>query len=176
MEWLPDNWGLVWTVETPILELLVRGAVMYLGIMVLLRVMPRRTGGELTTTDLIVILLVTEAATHTFGVYSSVGDGLFLIATLLALDYAVNALTYRFGWFERLMAAPPLPLIENGRLLRRNMRREFVTEEELMGHLRTHGVGDLSRVKRAFVEGEGEITFVTREGGGGQDGKKTKEA
>lgn len=163
MEWLPDNWNGVWTLETPVLELMARGAAIYLGIMVLLRIMPRRTGGELTTTDLIVILLVAESATHAFAVYSSVGDAILLIATLLALDYVINALTYKFPAFERLMSSPPLPLVKDGKLQRKNMRREFVTEEELMGHLRIKGIDDLSRVKTAHVESEGEITFVTRE-------------
>lgn len=163
MEWLPDNWNGVWTLETPVLELMARGAAIYLGIMVPLRIMPRRTGGEVTTTDLIVILLVAEAATHSFSIYTSVADALVLIATLLALDYSVNALSYRFPAFERLMSAPPLPLVRDGKLLRRNMRREFVTEEELMGQLRAKGIDDLSQVKKAYVESEGELTFVTRE-------------
>ena len=163
MEWLPDEWTALFAIETPILELVARGAVIYLGIMALLRIMPRRTGGELTTTDLIVILLVAEAATHTFSIYSSVGDALVLIAVLLAIDYAVNALSYHSRWFERAMTPPPLLLVKDGRLLRRNMRREFVTEEELMGHLRTHEIADLSQVRKAFVEGEGDITFVTRD-------------
>lgn len=163
MEWLPDNWDSVWTLETPVLELMARGTVIYLGIMVLLRLMPRRTGGELTTTDLIVVLLVAEAATHTFSIYSSVADGLILITTLLVLDYGVNSLTYRFSCFERLMSPPPLPLVKDGRLLRKNMRREFVTEDELMGHLRMKGIEDVSQVEKAYVESEGELTFVTRE-------------
>lgn len=163
MEWLPDEWTALFAIETPILELFARGAVIYLGIMALLRIMPRRTGGELTTTDLIVILLVAEAATHSFSIYTSVADALVLIATLLALDYSVNALSYRFPAFERLMSAPPLPLVRDGKLLRRNMRREFVTEEELMGQLRAKGIDDLSQVKKAYVESEGELTFVTRE-------------
>ena len=77
--------------------------------------------------------------------------------------YLVNALTYHFPAFERLMSAPPLPLVRDGKLLRRNMRREFVTEEELMGQLRAKGIDDLSQVKKAYVESEGELTFVTRE-------------
>src|SRR5690554_1360984 len=162
MEWLPDDWAEVFAIETPILELAARGAVIYVAIMVLLRIMPRRTGGELTTTDLVVILLVAEAATHTFGVYTSVGDGIVVIAVLLAIDYGVNALSYRFKWFERATTPAPLPLIKDGRLLRRNMRREFVTEEELMSNLRMQKIDDLALVEKAFVEGEGDITFVTR--------------
>ena len=163
MEWLPDDWAEIFAIETPILELVVRGSAIYLAIMVLLRLMPRRTGGELTTTDLIVILLVAEASTHAFAVYTSVGDGIVLIAVLLAIDYGVNALSYHSKWFERATTPPPLPVVKDGRLLRRNMRREFLTEEELMSSLRTQKIDDLAMVEKAFVEGEGDITFVTRE-------------
>lgn len=162
MEFMPDSWAAIWVIETPILELLVRGAVMYLGILLLLRIMPRRTGGELATMDLVLILLMTEAATHALGEYSSLGDGLFLIVTVMLINYGINALSYRVKWFERLVSAPPLPLVKDGKLLRRNLRREFVTEEEFNGHLRMNDIKDLSEVERAYVESEGHITFITR--------------
>ncbi|MBJ6979772.1 MULTISPECIES: YetF domain-containing protein [unclassified Luteimonas] len=165
MEFLPDSWSTLWTLETPVLELLARGAFMYLGILFLLRVMPRRSGGELATMDLVMLLLVTESATHSLGDYSSLADGFFLILTVMGIDYAVNALSYHVPWFERLVSSPPLPLVLDGKLQRRNMRREFVTEEELNGLLRAHDVDDLSQVKRAYVESEGEITVVTRKDG-----------
>lgn len=165
MDMLPDDWSRIWAVETPLLELLARGAVLYVGILLILRVFPRRTGGELATMDLVLILLVTESAAHSLGDYTSLGDGLVLILTLMGLNYAVNALSYRFRWFERIVSTPPIPIVVDGRMLRRNMRREFVTEEELMTHLRRNDIDDLARVKRACVEGEGQITFVTRDRG-----------
>lgn len=60
MDVLPASWVEIWALETPVAELLVRAAVLYFGILLLLRVMPRRTGGELGTMDLVMILLVTE--------------------------------------------------------------------------------------------------------------------
>lgn len=143
---------------------MVRAAVLYFAILLLLRVMPRRTGGELGTMDLVMILLVTEAATHSLGGYGSLGDGLFVIAVLMLIDYGVNAMSYRARWFERLVASPPLPIVLHGKLQRRNMRREFITEDELRAELRAHDIDDLSEVERACVEPEGEITFVTRSG------------
>ena len=162
MALLPDSWPALWAVETPLLELAVRAAVLYFGILLLLRVMPRRTGGELGTMDLVMILLVTEAATHSLGDYRTLGDGLFVIAVLMLIDYGVNALSYRLPWFERVVASPPLPIVLDGRLQRRNMRREFITEDELRAELRAKDIDDLAEVERAYVEPEGEITFVTR--------------
>lgn len=162
MKLRPENWAEVWAVEAPILELLARGAVMYLGILLILRVMPRRTGGELATMDLVLILLVTECASHALGDYTSLGDGLFMIATVMLLNLAVNVLSFRWKWFERIVSAPPIPIVLDGKVQRRNMRREFVTDDELESYLRQNDIDDVSKVKYAYVEGEGHITFVTK--------------
>lgn len=162
MELLPDDWGSIWALDTPLLELLVRGGVLYFAILLLLRVMPRRTGGELATMDLVLILLMTEAATHALGDYTSLGDGLFVITTVMVLNFSVNFLSYRVPWMERLVSSPPIPIVLDGRIQRRNMRREFVTDDELESHLRQNDIDDLSQVKCAYVESEGQITFVTR--------------
>ena len=164
MDILPDSWAGIWALQTPIAELLARAAVLYFGILFLLRLMPRRTGGELGTMDLVMILLVTEAATHSLGGYSSLGDGLFVIVSLMLIDYGVNALSYRARWFERLVAAPPVAIVIDGRIQRRNMRREFITGDELQAEMRAHDIKELSEVERAIVEPEGEITFITRSG------------
>ncbi len=71
-------------VETPILELVIKGSVMYLGILLLFRVLPRRTGGEMAMMDLIFVLLITEAATHSLGGYSSITEGFIVIVTMMS--------------------------------------------------------------------------------------------
>lgn len=160
MKLFPEDWVSVFAPEAPLFELIARGSALYFGILVLMRVMPRRTGGELATMDLIFVVLIAEAATHSFGDYSSVADGIIVIATLMGWDYFVNALSYRLPFVERLVSAPPLQVVRDGRLLRRNMRREFLTEEELMSHLREQGIDDVRKVKAAYVEGEGKLTAV----------------
>ncbi|WP_207539534.1 YetF domain-containing protein [Sabulicella rubraurantiaca] len=61
------------------------------------------------------------------------------------------------------MSAQPLPIVRNGKLLRRNMRQEFLTEEELMAHLRMEGIDGIEEVKSAHVESDGKVTVVRRE-------------
>jgi uncharacterized membrane protein YcaP (DUF421 family) len=56
-----------------------------------------------------------------------------------------------------------LLLIKDGRLLRRNMRQELVTEEELMSHLRQQGIVELAQVKEAYMEGDGQISIIPHE-------------
>lgn len=162
MNLLPDDWSKAFELQTPLLELFARGTVLYLGILVLMRFMPRRSGGELATMDLIFALLIADAAAHGLGDYTSVADGLILIVILMSWNYLVNVLSYRVPLLERFTSAPPLQIIRDGQLLRRNMRREFLTEEELMSYLRLQGVDDVNDVKSAFVEGEGKISVVQR--------------
>ena len=75
MKVFPTSWIDVFTLQTPLLELAVRGSVVYLAILLLMRVMPRRTGGELATMDLIFIVLIAEAAAGGVGDFTSVAMG-----------------------------------------------------------------------------------------------------
>lgn len=145
-----------------LLELMGRGSALYFAILLLLRFMPRRIGGELATMDLIFIVLISQAAAHSMGDYTSVTDGLVMISTLMGWNYLTNSLSYRFAFVEWLVSSPPLQVVRDGKFLRRNMRSEFLTEEELMSHLREQGIDNISVVKAAYVEGEGKITAVRK--------------
>jgi len=160
MEFVPADWMSLFIPETPLLEHVARGTAFYFGLLILIRLLPRRTGGELAMMDLVFVLLITEAAAHALGDYKSITDGATVIITLVAWNWIVNALSYHVPLVERLTSAPPLEVVRNGRLMRKNMRREYLTEEELMGHLRMEGVDSLDDVKSARVEGDGRISVV----------------
>jgi len=162
MEFLENTLGELFQLELPLHELLIRGSLLYLGILFLMRVLPRRTGGELATMDLVFILLIAEAATHGLGEYTSITDALITIMTLMFWNYMINMLCFYFPFFEKLVSAPPLLIVKEGRLLRRNMRREYITQEELMENLHKKGVGDLNEVKAAYVEADGHISVISK--------------
>lgn len=160
----PPEWADIFQPETPLLELVARGSAIYLGVLVLMRLMPRRAGGELARVDLVFLLLIAEAATHGFGEYTTVADALIVIITLMAWDYLINLLSFRISFVERLVSAPAIEVVRDGRLLRRNMRREYLTEDELMSFLRKEGIDDLAAVKSACVESEGNISVIQKAG------------
>ncbi|PVY37327.1 DUF421 domain-containing protein [Pontibacter virosus] len=164
MELLQMNLAELFRTETPVLELVLRASILYLGILFLLRIVPRRTGGELATIDLLFVVLIAEAATHSFGGYSSITEGFIVILTLMVLNYIINLLSYYSPFIEKLISYPPLLVVRDGKLLRRNMRREFLTEEELMEFLRREGIEDVKDVKAAHVEADGHISFITKKG------------
>ena len=64
---------------------------------------------------------------------------------------------------DPLVSPRALPVVRDGRLLRRNMRAEFLTEEELVRQLRLEGVEDLGEVKAAYVEGDGSLSVTKHE-------------
>lgn len=146
--------------ETPLLELIVRGAFLFILFMVLFRVLPRRTGGELAPMDLVFLLLITESASHSLGDFSSLADGTVQIVTMLALNYLTNRLSFSFRWFERLVEHKPLLIIKDGQTIPRNLRKELLTPDELMTHLRLNGIDDLSQVDSAHVESDGRLSVV----------------
>lgn len=160
--WTVD-WQAMFVPQGSLVELVLRGTIMYLAIFVLLRVVLKRQVGGIGTSDVLVVVLLAEVAGKGFGNdYKSVVEGMALVGTVLFWSYAVDWLQFRFPAVERLVREPKLKLVENGRLLRRNMATELVTVEELMTQLREKGVEKLADVKAAFMEADGRISIVPR--------------
>ncbi|HYF56387.1 MAG TPA: YetF domain-containing protein [Salinarimonas sp.] len=146
-------------------EMMLRGTVMYLALFVLMRVILKRQSGGLAITDVLVVVLIADAAQNGMARdYESVTEGVVLVATILFWSYALDWLGYRFPAFERLMHPPPLRLVEDGRLLRRNMRQELITIEDLMSAIREQGVAELADVKLASIEADGRISVIPKDG------------
>ncbi len=162
MEILTIDWDSLFAMETSILELILRGAILYFGILLLMRLLPRRAGGELETMDLIFVLLIAEGAAHSLGEYTSISEGLIVIVTLMTCNHLVNLLSFHFPAFERIVVAKSLPIIKDGKLIRKNMRREYLTMDELKEHLHEEGLEDISKIKIARVEGDGKISFILK--------------
>lgn len=147
-------------------EMFLRGTIMYLALFVLLRVILKRQSSGLGVTDLLVVVLIADAAQNGMARdYRSVTEGVVLVATIIGWDYALDWLGYRFPTFQRLVRPAPLTLVEEGRMLRGNMRRELVTREELMAQLREQGVASVEDVRWARMEADGRISVIKKDGG-----------
>jgi uncharacterized membrane protein YcaP (DUF421 family) len=158
------DWKSLFSFDVPVLEILVRGSVIYISLFILLRVVLKRQAGSLGMTDLLLITLIADASQNGMaGQYMSLPAGLVLVSTIIFWSYAFDWLSYKFPWFNRLTEPPPLPLIKDGKMLRKNMRRELITEDELMSQLREQGLDDVGRVKESFMESDGHISVVQKE-------------
>jgi uncharacterized membrane protein YcaP (DUF421 family) len=156
------QWSQVFGISTSPIEVVVRGTVMYLSIFVILRVVFKRESGGSDITDLLVVVLIADAAQNGMaGQYRTVPEGLLLVATIIFWSGLLNALAYRFQPFRRVVRHKPLVLIRDGCLLRGNMAKELVTDDELFSQLREQGVTGLSQVRMARMEPDGKLS-VTR--------------
>ncbi|HEX8355607.1 MAG TPA: YetF domain-containing protein [Pyrinomonadaceae bacterium] len=165
MELLFDvSWKELFVPDKPLLQTFVRGTVVYLVIFFLVRVIPNRQVGGVGMNDLLLIVLIASAATNALaGDYNSLTNGVVLILTIIFWSYLFNWVGHRFPLFHRLFHPAPKPLIKDGEIQQANMRREMVTEEELLGKLRRQGMTEVRRVEEAHVETDGQISVVERE-------------
>ena len=145
-------------------EIMLRGTVMYLCLFLILRFFMLRRSSTIAIADILVIVVIADAAQNAFAKeYRSITEGLLLVLTIVSWDIALNWLGYRFKSFERLLAPAPLELVGDGKINRRNMRKELITEEELRSQLRQQGVSNLDDVKVAALEANGEISVVKKD-------------
>ena len=144
-------------------EIFLRGTIVYLFLFFILRIL-RREAGTIGISDLLLVVLIADAAQNAMSSdYKSVTDGVILVGSIVFWDYFLNWLGYKFPACRRLLRPPPLLLIKDGRLLRRNMRQEMITEEELIGLLRERGIERVDEVKKLFIEGDGKISVIRRD-------------
>ncbi len=156
------HWERVFVPDIP-LELVLRGSLFYLALFALLRFVLKREAGALGIADLLVVVLIADAAQNGMAAdYTSLPDGLVLVGTIVFWSYALDWLGYRFPRVRRFVQPRPLLLVKDGRLLRRNLRRELISEDELLSQLRLQGCDDLAAVKAAYMEGDGRISVVRR--------------
>ncbi|TDB81675.1 DUF421 domain-containing protein [Micromonospora sp. KC721] len=157
------DWKRIFTPDSPPLEIVVRGSVIYLALFFLLRVLLKRESGTTGVTDLLVIVLIADAAQNGMADdYTSVTDGVLLVVVIIGWSYLLDALAYRWPAAARLIRPRPLLLVRDGQILRRNMRRELVTDGELYGKLRQQGVDDLADVCEVRMESDGRFSVITR--------------
>ena len=158
MEWMTG----IFAWEMPF-ELILRGSAIYWFLFVIFRLILRRDVGSIGVADVLLLVLIADASQNAMSAeYRSVGDGAVLIATLVFWNLVIDWLCFHSPKFERLISGTKLCLIRDGQMLRRNMRREFITVEDMMSQLRQHGIEEVAEVRRAYMESDGNISILKR--------------
>ena len=143
------------------LDLMLRGTLLYWFLFIVLRFILRRDVGSLGISDCLFVVIRGDAAqTSMIGSATSATDGMVLISTLVFWSYTLDFMSFRFPLIQRFTSAPRLCLVRDGKLLRRNMRREFITDDELNAKIRHAGVEDVTSVKRMYLESDGEMSLI----------------
>jgi uncharacterized membrane protein YcaP (DUF421 family) len=160
---LSADWSAIFGIGVAPLELVVRGTAMYLFLFVLFRVVIKRRIGSVGMADILILVIVADAAQNGMsGEYRSVSEAFILVGTILAWNMLIDWLAYSVPALQKVLEPPPLVLIDNGRVLWRHLRHEFISEEELKTKLREHGVTDPSEVEKAYIEPDGQVTVLKK--------------
>ena len=155
------DWSELFGLSVHPAELIARGTAMYIFLFLMFRFVVRRDVGAIGIGDVLLLVIVADAAQNAMaGEYTSVTDGCILVATLMFWNVAIDFLSFRFPRFRRFAEPAVLLLIKNGEMQRRNLRREFISPDELMSQLREQGIDKLAQVKRCYMESSGTVSVI----------------
>ena len=137
----------------------IRTIILYLALIISVRLMGKRQVGQMEPSEFVVTMLVANLASIPMqdeGI--PLFSGLVPILTVLGVELVLAGLTLKSILVRRLLCGKPVILIENGKILQRNLQKTRVTMDELVGHLREKDVIDLSAVQFAILETNGNLS------------------
>jgi len=145
----------------PAWDIVLRTAVIYVVILIVLRLAGKREIGQMTVFDLVVLLLIANAVQNAMvGPDTSLPGGILAAAVLVILDVVLARLRLRWPRLRRMIEGSPTLLVLHGEVLTDHLRREGLDQETLEAALREHGVADVTGVKMAVLEMDGSISVV----------------
>ncbi len=138
--------------------------VLYIVLVVTVRLMGKRQIGQMEPSEFVVAMALAELATLPMQ-DMPMHTGIVPMASILLLEKGSAWLSMRSVGFRKLLCGKPVILMENGKMLQSNMRKTKVTLDELTGHLREKDVLDLSTVRYAILETNGNLSVFLQEAG-----------
>jgi uncharacterized membrane protein YcaP (DUF421 family) len=155
------------------MDSVLRAAAIYGFLLLIFRISGKRSLGQITTFDFVLLLIIGEATQQALlGEDFSVVNASIVIATLMGLDLGMSLVKQRWPRFDRIVDSTPLVIVVEGRLLEDRARRERVDLEDVLAAARaSHGLDKLEQIGLAVLERSGGISIVPRQknptGGGG---------
>jgi uncharacterized membrane protein YcaP (DUF421 family) len=155
----------------------IRSAVVFIFLTLALRLGGKREVGQLTTPDLVVLLIVSNAVQNAMvGENTTLLGGVVATATIIALARLTQVLTNRSKLVEDILIGKPRILVVDGVVDHKAMRNEEIDDEELQAALREHGVESLADVHLVVLEVDGSISVLPVEPGTSSGGPGTHRA
>jgi uncharacterized membrane protein YcaP (DUF421 family) len=154
----------MWTLGTPVLELVIRAALIYLVFFAALRLFGKREIGQFTLFDLALVLLAANALQPAItGPDDSLPGGLIVILTIFTLNRGVAALRVRSPFVRRLLEFGPTVIGRDGAWLLPELVRQGLDIVDVEAALREHGLDAVKEMKLATLEADGSISIVATE-------------
>ena len=146
----------------PYFDIIIRSASVYLFMLIALRIFGKKELSQLNTSDVILILLISNSVQNAMvGSNISLSGGLAAASVLFAMNFTLKKLMYKFPNFSDFMQEKPEILIHNGKMDFKVLSKLNITHDELKEAIREHGVEHFSDVKLAMLEIDGNISIIS---------------
>ena len=156
-------------------EIVVRTAIVYFFLVLILRVTGKREVGQMSILELIVILVISDAVQNSMvGENTSLWGGLVAVVTLFVADNLVKFATRRSERLHKALEGEPRLVVRDGRLLTKALREEGVEAEDVRAAARGVGIARLEEVRLAVLETDGSISIIPMDGPAQQTSDKPK--
>ena len=153
----------MWNIAIPVWELIVRGGVVYVFLLILLRITGKRQVGQMAPFDLVLLLVLSNAVQNSMnGGDNSLVGGLISATTLVGLNFLIGLMTYKSKKLEAIIEGRPQVLVHNGKLFEDVMASAKLTHHELDSALRQAGCNCVEEVHSAIRENNGSSSVVAR--------------
>lgn len=154
----------LWTPTMPFAHILIRAAVVYVFLLILLRLSGKRQIGQMGPAEFVALLLVSNAVKNAMnGGDNSITSGLILATVIMGLSGFIGWLSYRSQRVADLVQGCPVMLVYKGEALAQNLAKSRVTQRELHVMLRHQGFEDLKGIHEAVLEANGTLSVIKTE-------------
>ncbi len=144
--------------------LVLRAVVVYAFLLAALRLAGRRELAQLTSFDLVLLLILSNAVQNSLNAGdNSLAGGLLSALALVTLNWLVGWASYRLPWVERLLQGRPVRIVSDGKVHLRALRRELITLAELRSALRKQGIARIGDCREVLLEPDGTLSAVRRD-------------
>jgi uncharacterized membrane protein YcaP (DUF421 family) len=153
----------LWSTSFPWWVFVIRGGVVYLFVLLLLRIGGKRQVGQMGTGEFVAILLISNAVQNAMnGGDNSITGGLILAAVIIALSVAEAFVTYKSQRWAKILEGIPTLLIHQGKIIHPNLERELLNPHELQIMLRRQGIQTVEEVQQAVLESDGQLSIIKK--------------
>lgn len=146
------------------MESVIRAALVYLFLLLLLRLTGKRTLAQITSFDFVLLLIISEATQQALiGEDNSMTNAAIVVSTLIGLNIGMSLLKQRYNWVDRLLDDLPLLIVAEGKPLRDIMDKARVDENDVLDAAReTQGLERMDQIRHAILERNGKISIIPK--------------
>jgi uncharacterized membrane protein YcaP (DUF421 family) len=146
------------------MDIVLRAVALYAFVIFVMRVIGRRELSSMTPFDLVLLIILGDAIQQglTQDDYSVTG-AVLAVGTIATLQVVTSYLSFRFRPIRKVFEGQPIVIVDHGKFVHRNLRRERVTEEEVAEEARQQQISSVDQVDWAILEANGSISFIKKD-------------